>query len=78
VINNKNKWFHQFYSLKMNNELDLKEVTFHNIIQGLSDIGFIIEKKRKIKILNQKYSLNFFYLQEEVTVFLFGSLLLTY
>jgi len=62
----------------MNNELDLKEVTFHNIIQGLSDIGFIIEKKRKIKILNQKYSLNFFYLQEEVTVFLFGSLLLTY
>jgi len=78
VINNKNKWFHQFYSLKMNNELDLKEVTFHNIIQGLSDIGFIIEKKRKIKILNQKYSLNYFYLQEEVTVFLFGSLLLTY
>lgn len=62
----------------MNNELDLKEVTFHNIIQGLSDIGFIIEKKRKIKILNQKYSLNYFYLQEEVTVFLFGSLLLTY
>jgi len=62
----------------MNNELELKEVTFHNIIQGLSDIGFIIEKKRKIKILNQKYSLNFFYLQEEVTVFLFGSLLLTY
>jgi len=48
----------------MNNELELKEVTFHNIIQGLSDIGFIIEKKRKIKILNQKYSLNYFYLQE--------------
>ena len=62
----------------MNNELDLKEVTFNNIIQGLSDIGFIIEKKRKIKILNQKYSLNYFYLQEEDIVFLFGSLLLTY
>lgn len=62
----------------MNNELDLKEVTFNSIIQGLSDIGFIIEKKRKIKILNQKYSLNYFYLQAEDTVFLFGSLLLTY
>lgn len=33
----------------MNNELDLKEVTFNNIIQGLSDIGFIIEKKEKNK-----------------------------
>jgi hypothetical protein len=29
----------------MNKELDLKEVTFNNILQGLSDIGFIIEKK---------------------------------
>ena len=33
----------------MNNELDLKEVTFNNIIQGLSDIGFIIEKKEENK-----------------------------
>jgi hypothetical protein len=33
----------------MNNELDLKEVTFNNIVQGLSDIGFIIEKKEKNK-----------------------------
>jgi hypothetical protein len=33
----------------MNNELDLKEVTFKNIIQGLSDIGFIIEKKEENK-----------------------------
>jgi hypothetical protein len=62
----------------MNNELDLKEVTFNNIIQGLSDIGFISEKKKKIKILNQKYSLNYFNLQEEDTIFHFGSLLLTY
>ena len=62
----------------MNKELDLKEVTFNNIIQGLSDIGFIIEKKRKIKILNQKYSLNYFYLQEEDIIFLFESLLLTF
>ena len=30
----------------MNNEIDVKEVTFNNIIQWLSDIGFIIEKKR--------------------------------
>ena len=33
----------------MNNELDLKEVTFNTIIQGLSDIGFIIEKKEESK-----------------------------
>jgi hypothetical protein len=33
----------------MNNELDLKEVTFNNIIQGLSGIGFIIEKKEENK-----------------------------
>ena len=33
----------------MNNELDIKEVTFNNIIQGLSDIGFIIEKKEENK-----------------------------
>ena len=33
----------------MNNELDLKEVTFNSIIQGLSDIGFIIEKKEENK-----------------------------
>jgi hypothetical protein len=33
----------------MNKELDLKEVTFNNIIQGLSDIGFIIEKKEENK-----------------------------
>ena len=33
----------------MNNELDLKEVTFNNIIQELSDIGFIIEKKEENK-----------------------------
>ena len=33
----------------MNNELDLKEVTFNNIVQGLSDIGFIIEKKEENK-----------------------------
>ena len=33
----------------MNNELDLKEVIFNNIIQGLSDIGFIIEKKEENK-----------------------------
>lgn len=31
----------------MNKELDLKEVTFNNILQGLSDIGFIIEKRGK-------------------------------
>ena len=29
----------------MNNELEVKEVAFNNIIQWLSDIGFIIEKK---------------------------------
>lgn len=33
----------------MNKELDLKEVTFNNILQGLSDIGFIIEKKEENK-----------------------------
>ena len=33
----------------MNKELDLKEVTFNNIVQGLSDIGFIIEKKEENK-----------------------------
>lgn len=31
--------------LKMNNEINVKEVAFNNIIQWLSDIGFIIEKK---------------------------------
>jgi len=29
----------------MNNEIDVKEITFNNIIQWLSDIGFIIENK---------------------------------
>ena len=48
----------------MNNEIDVKEVAFNNIIQWLSDIGFIIEKRRVIKILNQKYNLNYLYLQE--------------
>ena len=38
----------------MNNELDLKEVTFNNIIQWLSDIGFIIEKKEINKKLESK------------------------
>jgi hypothetical protein len=33
----------------MNNELDLKEIAFNNIIQRLSDIGFIIEKKEENK-----------------------------
>lgn len=30
----------------MNNEINVKEVAFNNIIQWLSDIGFIIEKKK--------------------------------
>ena len=33
----------------MNNEIDVKEVAFNNIIQWLSDIGFIIEKKESNK-----------------------------
>ena len=38
----------------MNNEIDVKEVTFNNIIQWLSDIGFIIEKKEITKNLESK------------------------
>ena len=38
----------------MNNEIDVKEVTFNNIIQWLSDIGFIIEKKGIYKNLESK------------------------
>jgi hypothetical protein len=38
----------------MNNEIDVKEVTFNNIIQWLSDIGFIIEKKEINKHLESK------------------------
>jgi len=34
----------------MNNEIDVKEVPFNNIIQWLSDIGFIIEEKERNKI----------------------------
>ena len=34
----------------MNNEIDVKEVAFNNIIQGLSEIGFIIEEKERNKI----------------------------
>jgi hypothetical protein len=34
----------------MNNEIDVKEVAFNNIIQWLSDIGFIIEEKERNKI----------------------------
>ena len=33
----------------MNNEINVKEVAFNNIIQWLSDIGFIIEKKESNK-----------------------------
>ncbi|HEX7141803.1 MAG TPA: DUF2299 family protein, partial [Nitrososphaeraceae archaeon] len=40
--------------LKMNNELDVKEVAFNNIIQWLSDIGVIIEKKEVNKIPESK------------------------
>ena len=38
----------------MNNELDVKEVAFNNIIQWLSDIGVIIEKKEVNKIPESK------------------------
>ncbi len=38
----------------MNNELDIKEVAFNNIIQWLSDIGVIIEKKEVNKIPESK------------------------
>ena len=39
----------------MNNEIDVKEVTFNNIIQWLYDIGFIIEKKEINKNLESVY-----------------------